>query len=162
MLHAYGQEPQRDVSALAAACRRNRSYDSKRLTPETWQALSSVLVLESNATRSNLIREGDNDGHLIFLESGLLRVYCADEDARLQLAVIVPGTVIGEGGFFSPSSTRSASVEAIEPSTSWRLAPENFEALAQRDPNAALSVALYAASVMRARMLSVSGRLSVV
>lgn len=153
---------QHDVSALASACRRNRGYDSARLTPDTWRALANALVLEQNQNRASLIREGENDRSLYFLESGLLRVFSTDKGTRLQLAVIVPGSVVGEGGFFSPSATRSASVEAIEQSTIWKLPPENFDALAARDPDAALALTLYAGSVMRARMLSVAGRLSVV
>lgn len=162
MLHPEHQNLRRDTTAVAAACRRNRGYDSTRLTPETWQVLESALVLESNADRTDLIREGENDGSLVFLESGLLRVYCTDKQTRLQLAVIAPGSVVGEGGFFAPSVARRASVEAIEPSTIWRLTQQNFEALAARQPEAALSVALYAANVMRARMLSVGGRLLIV
>jgi CRP/FNR family transcriptional regulator, cyclic AMP receptor protein len=162
MLHSQDQNVQRDTSVLAAACRRNRGYDCTRLTPETWRALSKVLVLEVNADRASLIREGENDSSLFFLESGLLRVYCTDKQKRLQLAVIVPGSLVGEGGFFAPSVARSASVEAIEPSIVWKLPPENFEALATEEPSAALATTLYAASVMRARMLSVAGRLSVV
>lgn len=162
MLQPQHQNLRHDTSAIAAACRRNRGYDSSRLTPETWQVLSSELMLESTADRTDLIREGENDGSLLFLESGLLRVYCTDKQRRLQLAVIAPGSVVGEGGFFAPSVARSASVEAIEPSTIWRLTREGFEALAAREPQAALAVALYAASVMRARMLSVGGRLLIV
>lgn len=162
MLHPPHQNLHRDTSAVAAACRRNRGYDSTRLTPETWDVLSSALVLESNPERTDLIREGENDGRLFFLESGLLRVYCTDKQRRLQLAVIVPGSIVGEGGFFAPSVARSASVEAIEPSTIWKLPRENFEELAARQPEAALSVVIYAANVMRARMLSVAGRLLIV
>jgi CRP/FNR family transcriptional regulator, cyclic AMP receptor protein len=162
MLHPQHQNLRRDTSAIAAACRRNRGYDSTRLTPETWEVLSSALLLESNGERTDLIREGETDGSLLFLESGLLRVYCTDKQRRLQLAVIAPGSIVGEGGFFGPSVARSASVEAIEPSTIWRLTRENFEALAAREPESALSVCLYAANVMRARMLSVAGRLLIV
>ena len=162
MLHPEHQNLRGDTSGVAAACRRNRGYDSTRLTPETWRALANALVPESNADRTNLIREGENDGSLFFLESGLLRVYCTDKQRRLQLAVIAPGSVVGEGGFFAPSVARNASVEAIEPSTIWRLTRENFEALAAREPRAALALAIYAASVMRARMLSIAGRLLIV
>ncbi|MBK6005173.1 cyclic nucleotide-binding domain-containing protein [Ramlibacter ginsenosidimutans] len=162
MLHTQHQNLHRDTSAIAAACRRNRGYDSTRLTAETWELLSSELMLESTTARTDLIREGENDGSLLFLESGLLRVYCTDKQRRLQLAVIAPGSIVGEGGFFAPSEVRTASVEAIEPSTIWRLTRGSFEALTVREPEAALSVALYAANVMRARMLSVAGRLLIV
>jgi CRP/FNR family transcriptional regulator, cyclic AMP receptor protein len=161
MVQLENPDTHRDMSALIAACRKNRGHDASRLTPDTWRALSEALVLEVNNDRTCVIREGENDGSLYFLESGLLRVFCTDDRTRLQLAVIVPGSVVGEGGFFAPSTTRTASVEAIEPSVVWRLSPERFEALALRHPEAALDIALYAGGVMRGRMLSVAGRFSV-
>jgi CRP-like cAMP-binding protein len=161
MVQLENPDTQSDISALVAACRRNRGHDSRRLTPDTWRALSEALVLEVNHDRTCVIREGENDGNLYFLESGLLRVYCTDDKTRLQLAVIVPGSVVGEGGFFSRTVARSASVEAIEPSVVWKLSPERFEAMASRHPEAALDLALYAGGVMRGRMLSVAGRFSV-
>lgn len=161
-MDSKNQDVQRDISALASACRRNRGYDSSRLTPETWRALATVLAFEENADGSSLIREGEVDRSLYFLESGLLRVYCMDKGSRLQLAVILPGSLVGEGGFFVPSSARIASVETIERSIVWKLTPESFEVLAAREPDAALSLALYAGSVMRARMLSGAGRVSIV
>jgi CRP-like cAMP-binding protein len=161
MVQLENPDTQRDISALAAACRRNRSHDSRRLTAETWRAMAEALVLEVNHDRACVIREGENDGSLYFLESGLLRVYRTDDRTRLQLAVIVPGSVVGEGGFFAPMAPRSASVEAIEPSVVWKLSPERFEAMVSRHPEAALDLALYAGGVMRGRMLSVAGRFSV-
>jgi CRP-like cAMP-binding protein len=161
MVQLETPETRRDMSGLIAACRRNKGHDASRLTPDTWAALSEALELEVNHDRACVIREGDNDGSLYFLESGLLRVFCNDERTRLQLAVIVPGSVVGEGGFFSPTAARTASVEAIEPSVVWKLSPGRFEALASRHPAAALELALYAGGVMRGRMLSVAGRFSV-
>jgi CRP/FNR family cyclic AMP-dependent transcriptional regulator len=161
MVQLENPETQRDITALVAACRRNKGHDSRRLTADTWRALAEALVLEVNHDRACVIREGENDGSLYFLESGLLRVYCNDDRTRLQLAVIVPGSLVGEGGFFAPTVARSASVEAIEPSVVWKLSPERFEALTTRHPEAALDLALYAGGVMRGRMLSVAGRFSV-
>lgn len=154
-------DQQRDISGLAAACRKNKSYDASGLTPATWKALSEVLVAEDSEDRACVIRQGESDRSLYFLESGLLRVYRTDNGARLQLGVIGPGSVVGEGGFFSPSVARSASVEAIQASLVWKLSPERFATMASHHPGEALALALYVGAVMNGRMRSVAGRWSV-
>jgi CRP/FNR family transcriptional regulator, cyclic AMP receptor protein len=162
MVQLENPDAQRDISGLVTACRRNRGYDSRTLTPATWRVLAEALVPEVNDDRASVIREGDNDRSLYFLESGLLRVYCSDNGSRLQLAVIVPGSVVGEGGFFAPKLARSASVEAIEPSRVWKLAHDRFEAMTLSHPAEALALVMYVGGVMRGRMLSVAGRFSVI
>jgi CRP/FNR family transcriptional regulator, cyclic AMP receptor protein len=157
MVQIENPDAQRDISGLVTACRRNRGYDSRTLTPTTWRVLSEALVPEVNEDRESVIREGENDRSLYFLESGLLRVYCSDNGSRLQLAVIVPGSVVGEGGFFAPKLARSASVEGI-----WKLGYDRFEAMMSSHPAEALALVLYVGGVMRGRMLSVAGRFSVI
>jgi CRP-like cAMP-binding protein len=90
----------------------------------------------------------------------MLRVYRSDRDARLQLAVLGPGSVVGEGTFFAPI-VRNANVEAVEASVLWELTPERFAAMAERYPQAAYHVAMGLGHVLSVRMLSVAGRLAI-
>ena len=162
MAQLENSDAQRDISGLVTACHRNRSYDSRSLNPVTWRVLAEALVPEVSDKRASVIREGEVDRSVYFVESGMLRVYCADNGSRLQLAVVDPGSVVGEGGFFAPDTTRNASVEAIEVSLLWKLSQEHFEAMAAAHPEEALALVLYLGGVMRGRMLSVSGRLLVI
>jgi CRP/FNR family transcriptional regulator, cyclic AMP receptor protein len=149
-----------DVTGLAAAVRRNKTGEPRRLSAGTWQVLSEVLVRRTAAATTCLIREGESERHVYFVESGLLRVFRSDVPDRLQLGVIGAGSVAGEGGFFSPL-VRNASVEAIQATVVWELSLDGFEAIAERTPQHALAVALYLGAVLTARMLSPAGRLSV-
>jgi CRP/FNR family cyclic AMP-dependent transcriptional regulator len=108
-----------------------------------------------------LIREGENDGRVYLVESGLLRVYRSEGRDKVQIGVIGPGGLAGEGAFFAPA-VRSASVEAIEASVLWELSPESYEALAERYPEDALAFALYVGAVLSGRMRSPAGRLTVI
>ena len=157
-LHPSSRQP--DLTGLMTAVRKNKSCDSRRLNALTWRALQEVLVPQVTEYHETLIRQGENDRNLYFLESGLLRVYRSDKGARLQLAVLGPGSVVGEGTFFSPI-VRNASVEAIEASLVWELTPERFETMLTKYPEAALMLTLYLGGVLSGRMLSVAGRLSI-
>jgi CRP/FNR family cyclic AMP-dependent transcriptional regulator len=151
-----------NIEGLIRATRKNRSRDSLGgLFDElTWIALSECLVPQVTEYRHVVITQGAKDRNLFFVESGMLRVYRADRDARLQLAVLGPGSVVGEGTFFAPI-TRNASVEAVEASVLWELTPEKFAALAVRYPEAAFRVAMGLGAVLSVRMLSVAGRLAI-
>lgn len=149
----------RDINALVTAVRRNKGPESRQLLNEgTWDALSAVLVRRTTDSQECLIREGGENRSVYFLESGLVRVYRSEGDARLQLAVLGPGAVVGEASFFSPT-LRGASVETLEASPVWELSPEGYETLTRSSPAAALRLCRYLGSVLVARMVSGTGRL---
>jgi CRP/FNR family transcriptional regulator, cyclic AMP receptor protein len=148
-----------EIAALAAAVRRNKGADSRQWMEEkTWAALAEVLVRRTTEQQECLIREGGENRSVYFLESGLVRVYRAEGDARLQLAVLGPGAVIGEATFFSPS-VRGASVETLEASPVWELTSEGYEQLTRSSPDAAAHLCRYLGAVVVNRMLSGTGRL---
>jgi len=149
-----------DLGALAAAVRRNRAGESRRLTSETWDVLSGVLLRRTAEPRTCIIREGECERDVFFVESGLLRVFRSEASERLLLGVHGAGSLVGEVAFFTPLA-RSASVEAIETAVVWELPRRAFERMAQLHPEQALAVALYLGSVLSARMLSPAGRLAV-
>lgn len=151
-----------DLTGLARAVRKNKSPDSLsgRLDDFVWHALAECLQPQVTEYRQVVIKQGDKDRHLYFVESGMLRVYRSERDARLQLAALGPGSVVGEGTFFAPV-VRNASVEAVEASTLWELTPERFDAMAGRYPQAAYKIAMALGAVLSVRMLSVAGRLAI-
>ena len=149
-----------ELTTLAAAVRRNKSGDSRRLTRADWHALSKVMLRRTAEPRSCLIRQGEKERGVYFVESGLLRVFRSEARERVQLGVIGAGSLVGEGAFFAPV-VRNASVEAIDASVLWELSTEGFNAMAQRQPEHALAFALYLGAVLSARMLTPGGRLSV-
>lgn len=151
-----------DVTGLIRATRKNKSRDSlgTHLDDRTWYVMSEFLVPQVTEYRQVVIEQGAKERNLYFVESGMLRVYRSDRDARLQLAVLGPGSVVGEGTFFAPI-VRNANVEAVEASVLWELTPERFAQLADRYPQAAYKIAMGLGSVLSVRMLSVAGRLAI-
>lgn len=152
---------QQHLASLVTAVRKNKVPDSQRLLTEmTWQALSNVLSRRLVASNECLIRQGDSSRSLFLLETGSARVYRSQQGARLQLAVLGAGSVVGEGAFFA-QVVRSASVETLEAASVWELTPEGFDTLVRRHPLSALELCRYLGAVLATRMLSVTGRLSI-
>lgn len=56
-----------------------------------------------------------------------------DTKGRVRLAIVGPGSVVGEGAFFS-HRPRSATVQAASAARIWSLTPLRFTELANRQP----------------------------
>lgn len=106
------------------------------------------------------IRQGDKDRTLFFIESGTLTVHLEDVAGRMKLAVLAPGTVIGEGAFFS-GQPRNATVVATRDSALWALKYTRFQELSQRQPAIALELTLACAAVVVRRLNHTTLRVAV-
>src|SRR4030095_15055577 len=100
-----------------------------------------------------LIDQGANDRTLFFIESGALSVHLIGDRGQMQLAILNPGSVVGEGAFFS-RLPRSANVVATGPARVWRLPPIRFAELANRQPNLALELVIGLGAVIARRMVN--------
>lgn len=150
------------MEALLEALRRNRGRDSigPMLDAAAWAELAPHLVPRAASDKEVVISQGASDRSLYFVESGTLRIYRADHNKRLQLAVLGPGSIVGEGTFFAPI-LRNAFAEAAEPTRMWELTPEAFGKLRERNPSAACEISMALGAVISIRMLSVAGRLAI-
>ena len=70
---------------------------------------------------------------------------------RLRLAVVGPGSVVGEGAFFS-HRPRSATVQTSAPCKLWALHALRFTELANRQPAVALALTMAVGSVLAKRL----------
>jgi CRP/FNR family transcriptional regulator, cyclic AMP receptor protein len=154
--------PKADLSGLVEAVNSNKGDDSlsRFLKPETWDVLAGYLAMESASIGRILIVQGAVDRTLYLMESGVLRVHRGHRNSELQLAVLGPGSVVGEGAFFSPVE-RNATVQVTRASVLWTLSPESFAALSREEPHAALALSMALGAVLSVRMLDVSRRISI-
>ena len=70
---------------------------------------------------------------------------------RLRLVIVGPGSMVGEGAFFS-HQPRSATVQAGAPSKLWSLPALRFTELCNRQPAVALHLAMAAGAVLAKRL----------
>jgi CRP/FNR family transcriptional regulator, cyclic AMP receptor protein len=151
-----------DLSRLLGAIAANKSDDTlgRFMPPKAWDVLAGYLSQEKVERGHILIAQGALDRTLYFVESGVLRVHYGSRNGELNIALLGPGAVVGEGSFFSEIA-RNATVQATQPATLWCLTPERFDSLAKKDPVTALSLSMALGAVLSTRMLDVSRKVAV-
>ena len=144
------------------ATRFGGAYDALpcRLDGPQWESLAPYLEPYPVTAGQIPIRPRDKDRTLFFIESGTLTVHLEDVAGRMKLAVLAPGTVIGEGAFFS-GQPRNATVVATRDSALWALKYTPFQELSQRQPAIALELTLACAAVVVRRLNHTTVRVAV-
>jgi CRP/FNR family cyclic AMP-dependent transcriptional regulator len=142
-----------DLNALLDAIAQASADDSMTnpLTSAQWDIVSSYLLPVVLPAGQVLFSQGAADRTLYLIESGSLSVHFQDEKERLRLAIVGPGSVVGEGAFFS-HRPRSATVQASATSKLWSLTALRYTELANRQPAIALGLAMAAGAVLAKRL----------
>jgi len=150
------------IHDLCRSFAQNTSYDAfaPALTPTQWELLGSYMQNFDLAAGQSLIDQGAQDRTLFFIEAGALSVHQMSSSGQLQLAILNPGSVVGEGSFFS-RLPRSANVVATGACRLWRLTPIRFAEIANRQPAVALEVVLALGAVIARRMVNKPKRVAV-
>lgn len=157
-VHPQNAEVNKLISAIA-----HNTEDgvlARFLGSQSWFIVADYLHQRKFTRGHVLISQGAPDRSLFFLEAGSLKVDVKTEVGFMQLAILGPGSVVGEGSFFSHLS-RNASVLAYSDCTVWELSPTDFEALGKKYPEVALSLSMALSAVLATRMLDVSRRIAV-
>ena len=142
-----------DLTGLLSAIAQADADDSMSnpLTPAQWDTVSAYLQPYAVPVVHVLFSQGATDRTLYLVESGSLSVHYQDEKERLRLAIVGPGSVVGEGAFFS-MRPRSATVQASAPTKLWTLTALRFTELTNRQPAIALGLAMAAGAVLAKRL----------
>lgn len=151
-----------EVNGLITAIARNTEDGvlAKHLGAQSWYIVADYLHPHQYERGHLLIAQGATDRNLYFLEAGNLKVDVKTDKGLLQLAILGPGTVVGEGSFFS-RLPRNASVLAYTDCKVWAMSPEDFEALGKKHPTVALSLSTALGAILATRMLDVSKRIAI-
>lgn len=151
-----------DTRALIAAIQHNTEPDGihRFLDPVRWSVISDYLTPSRLPHGHLLMAQGDHDGRLYFVESGDLKVDMKTPTGLVHLAILGPGSVVGEGGFFTLQA-RNASVSVFNDCTIWTLTPAAYQSLLQNHPSVAAALAMALGAVLATRMLDISKRIAV-
>lgn len=150
------------IQNLCRSMAQNTSCDAfaPTLSPQQWDLLGSYMQTFDLAAGQTLIDKGAKDRTLFFIESGALSVHVLGSSGQLQLAILNPGSVVGEGAFFS-RLPRLANVVATGACRIWRLTPIRFAEMANRQPAVALELTLALGAVIARRMVNKPKRVAV-
>ncbi|RZL86544.1 MAG: cyclic nucleotide-binding domain-containing protein [Variovorax sp.] len=150
------------IQDLCRAIAQNTSYDAfaPAFNAQQWETLASYLQCFDLAPGQVLVDQGANDRTLFFIESGALSVHLLGSQGQMRLAILNPGSVVGEGAFFS-RLPRSANVVATGAARVWRMTPIRFAELSNRQPGLALELVLGLGAVIAKRMVNKPKRIAV-
>jgi len=143
-----------DINALVQALQTLNAEDAfrPRLTLEQWRLIAPYLTRHDIRAGDLLIKQGDADRTMYFLEQGSLQIFVTGgPPGSNRIAILRAGSVVGEPGLFG-DSPRMANVEAMTPCTVWALRGPRLEELAQRQPALVLELLRTAGGVMAMRM----------
>lgn len=118
-----------------------------KLTVPEWKSLAPYLSIKFLQAGEPLMREGDSERELFILAEGELQVSIQAS----VIATLLPGTVVGEGTFFS-GLPRSATVTSSLPGVAWGLSWDKFDAMSRKHPRLALDLIKGLATVLAIRM----------
>ncbi|MDO9405329.1 MAG: cyclic nucleotide-binding domain-containing protein [Polaromonas sp.] len=151
-----------DIQGLAQAIAHGHASDALRcqFNPAHWEILASYMQPFALQSGQVLMEQGALDRTIYFIESGSLSVHYEDEKGRVRMALVGPGTVIGEGSFFSHHA-RNATVQASSACKLWCLTPLRFLELANRHSPLALELTMAMAAVMAKRLYNRPKRVAV-
>lgn len=151
-----------DVQGLVQAMAHNETNDRLgcRMGVAQWDTLASYMQPFALTQGQVLIEQGAADRTLYLLESGSLSVHYEDDKGRVRLAIVQPGSAVGEGAFFT-HNPRNATVQAAAPCKVWCLTPIRFAELSNRHPNIALDLAMAMGSLLGRRLVNKPKRVAV-
>lgn len=118
-----------------------------KLTLQEWKSLAPYLSMRFLKEGDPLMTEGDTARELFILADGELKVSILGN----PIATLVPGTVVGEGSFFS-GAPRSATVTPSQPGIAWGLSWDKFDAMTNKHPKLAVDLVKGLAAVLAVRM----------
>ena len=141
-----------DLSALIQAMTSSVAPDNAQnlLTASQWEMLAPYLVPVNLSGSEVLFAEGTLDRNLYMVESGSLSVHYQDSKERIRLALVGPGSLVGEGAFFA-HRPRRATVQAAAPSRLWCLTAMRYSELANRQPALGLALVTMEGQVLARR-----------
>lgn len=118
-----------------------------KLTLQDWKSLAPYLSMRFLKPGDTLMHEGESDREVFILADGELQVSIQGNN----IATLKPGTVVGEGTFFS-GAPRSATVTPSLPGIAWGLNWEKFDAMTIKHPRLAVDLVKGLAAVLAVRM----------
>ena len=143
-----------DIGELVQALQTLNAEDAfkSRLGIDQWRTIAPYLTRHDIRAGDLLIKQGDADRTMYFLEQGSLQVFVTGgPPGSNRIAILRAGSVVGEPGLFG-DTPRMANVEAMTPCVVWALRGPRLEELAQRQPALVLELLRTAGGVMALRM----------
>ncbi len=108
-----------------------RKYFEKRvqLTEKDWKVFSSKLVKQEFQKKSLLLKIGQTENHLSFIERGIIRFYIPNERNDFTFSFSFDNEFVSAYDSFLTQLPSSYNVETLTETTLWRLSLNDLQAI---------------------------------
>jgi CRP-like cAMP-binding protein len=138
-----------DATKRVIFLRKNHLF--RDLTDDQLMQIVERFTEQSFEPGKVIMEQGAQAESMHFIVSGRVRVHRRREGSEQELAVLVPGDYFGEMEILSPRGARSASITALEPTSTLVLPSKEFAEIVRAFPNIKPTLELTIASRKLAR-----------
>ena len=100
-----------------------------KLTDNDWQSFSSKLIKQEFPKKHLLLKVGQIENHLSFVENGIIRFYIPKEENDLTFAFVFDNGFVSAYDSFLTQQPSTYNVETLSQTTIWRLTCDNLQAI---------------------------------
>ncbi|MBJ6368538.1 Crp/Fnr family transcriptional regulator [Snuella sedimenti] len=99
------------------------------ITHQDWQIFASKLICQKFPKKSTILKKGETERYLSFIEKGTIRFYIPNEDKDLTFGFIFKNAFVSAYDSFLTQSPCTYTVEAIEDTVLWRLTYDDLQVI---------------------------------
>jgi CRP-like cAMP-binding protein len=99
------------------------------LSEQDWQIVSSKLTLERFPKKALLLKKGQIERHVSFIEHGVVRYYIPGETKEVTFEITFENAFAGAYDSFLTRLPSSYNVETITPATLWQLTHDDIQTI---------------------------------
>lgn len=120
------------------------------LSASQWASLANYLNPVTLIESQIIFQRGREEFSLYFLESGKVAIHYENDQGKLRIGLVGPGTVFGEASFLG-NMVRQATAQSMAPGKAWVLTVLKFREMFSRDPELALKTIQIASTTLAKR-----------
>lgn len=97
------------------------------ISESDWKIFSSKLSLQQFPKKGKILKVGQTENYLSFIERGIVRFYLPNEDSDLTFSFAFGGSFVSAYDSFLTQTPSHYIVEAITPTVLWRLTYDDLQ-----------------------------------
>jgi CRP-like cAMP-binding protein len=100
-----------------------------KLTDKDWQTFSSKLIRQEFPKKHLLLKAGQTENYLSFVEKGIIRFYIPKEENDLTFSIVFDNSFVSAYDSFLTKLPSTYNIETLTHTTIWRLSFDNLQTI---------------------------------
>lgn len=100
-----------------------------KLTDKDWQIFTSQLLRQEFPKHHPLLKTGQTEKYLSFVEEGIIRFYIPKEEKELTFAIAFDDGFVSAYNSFLTKQPSTYNVETLTPTTLWRISYDGLQTI---------------------------------